>query len=158
MTITNDIRCVSPHKPTQRIRIIFQGGSIAALASASLLASDGHEVIIFEKDVDVLELDTDRKHGRVSGFAVNVGHKLCSTGFCLQNSSMREQVPGRNVDGSIRRAGVPQFRQLHTMLRRGLIDFEHIIPGFSSALQAAGAVNINFLMDTCGVRRVLCSL
>ena len=37
------------------------------------------------------------------------------------------------------------------MLRRGLIDFERIVPGFKSALQAAGAVDINFLMDTCGV-------
>ena len=37
------------------------------------------------------------------------------------------------------------------MLRRGLNDFERIIPGFKTALQAAGAVEINFLMDTCGV-------
>ena len=61
------------------------------------------------------------------------------------------QVPGRNEDGSIRRAGVPQFRQLHTMLARGLIEFENIIPGFVKALQTAGAVAINFLTDTCGV-------
>ena len=38
------------------------------------------------------------------------------------------------------------------MLRRGLADFECIVPGFKEGLLAAGAVNINFLMDTCGVR------
>lgn len=44
-------------KPEDRLRVIYQGGSIAALASASLLADAGYEVILFEKDKDPLALD-----------------------------------------------------------------------------------------------------
>lgn len=154
MTVTHDIRRVSPEKPAQQLRIIYQGGSIAALASASLLASAGHQVIIFEKDVDVLDLDVDRASrqcGRVGASPAPRAASLAKP--CVDDVSVCGQVPGRNTDGTLRRGGVPQFRQLHTMLSRGLIDFERIVPGFKEALLAAGAVNINFLMDTCGVRR-----
>ena len=46
-------------KPADRLRVIYQGGSIAALASASLLADAGYDVILFEKDKDNLELAPD---------------------------------------------------------------------------------------------------
>lgn len=46
-------------KPTDRLRVIYQGGSIAALASASLLADAGYDVILFEMDKDNLELGDD---------------------------------------------------------------------------------------------------
>ena len=58
-------------KPAGSLRAIFQGGSIAALASASLLADAGYEVLVFEKDSDVLTLDANGRmqyaKGRVRG-------------------------------------------------------------------------------------------
>lgn len=62
------------------------------------------------------------------------------------------QVPGRNANGTIRRAGVPQFRQVHNLLMRGLREFETIIPGFKEALVAAGAQSLDYMKETCFVR------
>ena len=68
MAVTNDLQHIRPAKPDAQLRVIYQGGSIAALASASLLASAGHQVIIFEKDSDALELQsvTSNERDRVS--------------------------------------------------------------------------------------------
>ena len=100
MTITNDIRCVSPDKPVHQLRIIYQGGSIAALASASLLASAGHQVVIFEKDVDMLELNTDRasgRRGRVSACAFKVGLSCASSAVLADLKSCMS----RCLDGTL---------------------------------------------------------
>ena len=61
---------------------------------------------------------------------------------------MRVQVPGRNEGGTIRRSGVPQFRQLHVMLMRGIKEFESIIPGFKAALVTAGAQSLHLLKES----------
>ena len=76
MAITNDPQHIRQEKPHEQLRVIYQGGSIAALASASLLASAGHQVVIFEKDSDALDLETvvsSRDSGRVSSPRTSYG-------------------------------------------------------------------------------------
>lgn len=45
--------------------------------------------------------------------------------------------------GSAPRSGVPQGRQNHVLLHRGLLAAEELVPGLEQALEAAGAVRVN---------------
>jgi 2-polyprenyl-6-methoxyphenol hydroxylase-like FAD-dependent oxidoreductase len=42
------------------------------------------------------------------------------------------------------RSGVPQNKQPHAILKRGLVELENLFPGFSSEFERNGAVSINF--------------
>src|SRR5919107_2801166 len=50
----------------------------------------------------------------------------------------RDRLP----DGPEHRRGVPQGRQIHTLLARGLHGLELMFPGFARELEAAGAVPV----------------
>jgi 2-polyprenyl-6-methoxyphenol hydroxylase-like FAD-dependent oxidoreductase len=51
--------------------------------------------------------------------------------------------PTRTDPTKNERAGVPHARHLHVLLRRGLLTFDDLIPGFERDLEARGAVRIN---------------
>ena len=51
----------------------------------------------------------------------------------------RDELP----DGPVPRKGVPQGRQPHVFLHRGLLAIEELLPGFGDDLRAAGAVPLD---------------
>jgi 2-polyprenyl-6-methoxyphenol hydroxylase-like FAD-dependent oxidoreductase len=50
-------------------------------------------------------------------------------------------------EGAADRKGVPQGRQFHILLARGLAILDRLFPGFDQELRAAGAVPLNFPAD-----------
>jgi flavin-dependent dehydrogenase len=92
-------------------RIVVIGGGVVALAAAMLLAGDGHQVIVLERDP--------------------------------------EGPPGRPADAWDRwqRPGLNQFRLPHAFQGgfRAVLDTE--LPAVAKALEAAGALRLNFIRD-----------
>ncbi|MGH7864653.1 MAG: FAD-dependent oxidoreductase [Candidatus Binataceae bacterium] len=55
-------------------------------------------------------------------------------------------------DGALERAGVPQSRHVHALLKRGRLELENLFPGFDRAMLAGGALDINFTWDFATLR------
>jgi choline dehydrogenase-like flavoprotein len=92
-------------------RIVVVGGGVVALAAAMLLAGDGHQVIVLERDPD--------------------------------------EPPSQPADAwdHWQRPGLNQFRLPHAFLGgfRAVLDTE--LPAVAKALEAAGALRLNFIRD-----------
>ena len=92
-------------------RIVVIGAGVVALGAAMLLAGDGHQVIVLERDP--------------------------------------EEPPGQPADAwdHWQRPGLNQFRLPHAFLGgfRSVLDDE--LPEVSKALEAAGALRLNFIRD-----------
>jgi 2-polyprenyl-6-methoxyphenol hydroxylase-like FAD-dependent oxidoreductase len=82
-------------------------------------------------------IDTSRDHAVVIG--AGIGGLLAAV--ALQHTYPRITVIDRDVlpDGPTYRQGVPQSRQVHAMLARGLQEIESLLPGFVDELGEAGA-------------------
>ncbi len=50
-------------------------------------------------------------------------------------------------EGAVARRGVPQALHVHTLLMRGLLELERLLPGFIGELEAAGAVPVDMAFD-----------
>ncbi|HEY6395745.1 MAG TPA: FAD-dependent monooxygenase [Candidatus Binataceae bacterium] len=55
-------------------------------------------------------------------------------------------------DGAHERAGVPQSRHVHALLKRGRIELENLFPGFDQTMLSRGALEINFGFDFAALR------
>ncbi|MGH7949967.1 MAG: FAD-dependent oxidoreductase, partial [Candidatus Binataceae bacterium] len=55
-------------------------------------------------------------------------------------------------DGAFERAGVPQSRHVHALLKRGRQELENLFPGFDRTMLAGGALDINFTWDFATLR------
>lgn len=86
-----------------------------------------------------------------TGHAVVVGASMAGllTARVLAGHVDRVTVIERDhlPDGAEQRRGVPQGRQLHAFLARGLAVLDRLFPGFSRDLEAAGAVPVRLPSD-----------
>ncbi|KIZ01876.1 hypothetical protein MNEG_6084 [Monoraphidium neglectum] len=97
------------------------GSGVAGLAAARVLADHFDEVILLERDGQLID--------DVTG----------------NDAAAAAQAPGlADVSEAVaaRRRGVPQFSQPHVMLTRGLQELEVLFPGLRGELLAAGAVGV----------------
>lgn len=60
------------------------------------------------------------------------------------------QIPGQHA-GKSKRPGVPQYQQIHIILRAGLNELNNMLPTFEERLLAAGGKPVNWLTDNRGV-------
>ncbi|HVC69507.1 MAG TPA: NAD(P)-binding protein [Acidimicrobiales bacterium] len=90
--------------------IVVTGAGMAGLTTAMLLADDGHQVVVLERDPAV-------------------------------------PPPPAEAWGTWKRRGVVQFRLAHILQPRFRKEAEMALPRVITALEAAGALRLNFVMD-----------
>jgi 2-polyprenyl-6-methoxyphenol hydroxylase-like FAD-dependent oxidoreductase len=92
-----------------------------------------------------------RPGGAAPGRAVVVGASMAGLLAARVLADHVEQVVLVERDvlpiGAEHRRGVPQDRQFHALLARGRVVVEHLFPGYSAELQAAGAVPVRVPAD-----------
>ncbi|MGY1692049.1 NAD(P)/FAD-dependent oxidoreductase [Geodermatophilus sp. SYSU D01105] len=96
------------------------------------------------------ETPTDRRD-QGTGSAVVIGASMAGllAARVLAGHVDRVTIVERDLlpDGAEHRKGVPQSRQLHVLLARGLEVLEGLFPGFGRDLEAAGAVRVRLPGD-----------
>ncbi|MBO0901442.1 NAD(P)-binding protein [Cellulomonas sp. zg-ZUI22] len=97
--------------------VVVVGASVAGLLAAAALARDGRAVTLLDRDdlTDADRADADRA----------------------------DADPTHAVPAPAPRPGVPQGRQPHMLLHRGLASIDELLPGLSDDLRAAGAVPVD---------------
>lgn len=88
---------------------------------------------------------------QINGHAVVIGGSIAGllTARKLHDHFERVTVIERDVlpQGAENRKGVPQGRQPHVLLQRGLLIMDQMFPGFSAELSLAGGVPLNMGSD-----------
>jgi len=110
--------------PAKGLRAIVIGTGMAGLAAARIMADHFDEVVMLERD---------------SLPFLPQGDEASAAQENPASSSSGSHLPDMASVMEARR-GVPQFRQPHVMLGRGLDELEELFPGFKHDLQTAGAV------------------
>lgn len=105
------------------LRAVVCGSGVAGLAAARVLADHFDEVLVLERDGQLLE---DLEGGALAGGA----------------PSPSVQLPEASEVVSSRRRGVPQWTQPHVMLTRGLQELDGLFPGLRAELNGGGAVGV----------------
>jgi 2-polyprenyl-6-methoxyphenol hydroxylase-like FAD-dependent oxidoreductase len=117
-TTSSLLASASTPAPPGKLRAVVYGGGLAGLAAARILAELFDQVFLLERDA----LPSDATPGDAS--------------------SSRSSSPDPAADAAHARRGVPQYRQPHQLLARGLQEIEKLFPGVTADLFSAGAAEV----------------
>jgi hypothetical protein len=107
--------------PTQgKLRAVVYGGGLAGLTTARVLAESFDEVLLLERDA--------------------LADAASPSDALAPDAAAAAADPAAAAAHA--RRGVPQFRQPHQLLARGLEELERLFPGLTDDLYASGAAEV----------------
>jgi hypothetical protein len=107
------------------LRAVVYGGGLAGLAAARVLADHFDEVVLLERDAVPLT-PPGAEGAAAAGLSANAA--------ALTSDPVAAAAAARR--------GVPQFRQPHQLLARGLEEIERLFPGATEDLYGHGAAEV----------------